>query len=331
MGKVLVTGGCGYIGSHTAVDLMNNGYNVISIDSFVNGHQRLADGVTQITNKKYDNRCFDLTSRFMVEDFFEKEEIDHVIHFAALKSVPDSVHNPIEYYRNNIDSLLNVLEACIDYGVKTFVFSSSCSVYGNPDSLPVTEETPIKEAESPYARTKQICEQICLDVAKKHPEINIIILRYFNPAGAHESGLIGDLQIKPQNVVPIITRTAIGKMDKMMVYGSDYPTRDGSCIRDYVHVMDIANAHTKALDYVGPENYTIFNLGSGDGCTVFELINAFESTNNVKLNYEVGPRRDGDVISIYSNSEKAINELNWSPKHDINEMMRSAWLWENNQ
>ena len=330
MGKILVTGGCGYIGSHTAVDLIENNYNVVSIDNLSNGHSILGDGVSKITGEKYDTRCFDLTNKTSVNNFFATENITSVIHFAAFKSVPDSVNDPISYYQNNVQSLLNVLDASIKNGVKTFVFSSSCSVYGNPDCLPVTEETPIKDAESPYARTKQMCEQICYDVAKVNPNINIIILRYFNPVGAHESGLIGDLQNKPQNLVPIITRTAIGKLEKMVVNGSDYPTRDGSCIRDYIHVMDIANAHTKALKYKGDSNYTVFNLGSGNGVTVLELIESFQKTTGIKLNYELGDRRPGDVIEIYSYSKKAFDELGWSIKHNVDDMMRTAWLWENN-
>jgi len=329
MGKVLITGGCGYIGSHTAVDLNGNDNEVISVDDLSNGSTILSEGVTAITKKDYVNHNIDLKNKDLTNKLFESEDIESVIHFAAFKSVGESVDNPISYYRNNIDSLLNVLEASVNKGVKTFVFSSSCSVYGNPDVLPVTENTPIKRGESPYAKTKQMCEEICLDVANKHPEINIIILRYFNPVGAHESGLIGDPQLTPQNLVPIITREAKRKLGGLKVHGSDYPTRDGSCIRDYIHVMDIANAHTKALTYKGESNYNVFNLGTGTGMTVLELINSFEEVTGIEIDYSIGPRRPGDVVSVYSDSKKAFKELGWSLKYDINDMMRTAWLWEN--
>jgi len=328
MKKILITGGCGYIGSHTAVDLHNNSFEVMSVDDLSNGSSAIGDGVSVITGKEYVNHNIDLKDRELTNDLFESEDIDSVIHFAAFKSVGDSVNNPIDYYRNNIDSLLNVLEASIKNGVKTFVFSSSCSVYGNPDSLPVNEDTPIKKGESPYAKTKQMCEEICMDVAKNNPELNIVILRYFNPVGAHESALIGDLQIKPQNIVPIITRNAINKTDNLTVHGSDYPTRDGTCIRDYIHVMDIANAHTKAINFKGESNYNIFNLGTGKGVTVMELINTFEEVTNQKLNYKMGPRRPGDVVAVYSNSDKAFKELKWSLNYGVDDMMRTAWLWE---
>ena len=329
MSKVLITGGCGYIGSHTAVDLNDNDNEVISVDDLSNGSTILSEGVTAITKKDYVNHNIDLKNKDLTNKLFESEDIESVIHFAAFKSVGESVDNPISYYRNNIDSLLNVLEASVNKGVKTFVFSSSCSVYGNPDVLPVTEDTPIKRGESPYAKTKQMCEEICLDVANKHPEINIIILRYFNPVGAHESGLIGDPQLIPQNLVPIITREAKRKLGGLKVHGSDYPTRDGSCIRDYIHVMDIANAHTKALTYKGESNYNVFNLGTGTGMTVLELINSFEEVTGIEIDYSIGPRRPGDVVSVYSDSKKAFKELGWSLKYDINDMMRTAWLWEN--
>jgi UDP-glucose 4-epimerase len=329
MSKVLITGGYGYIGSHTAVDLHNNSYEVVSVDNLSNGFSVIGDGVSEIIGKQYFNHNIDLTDANLTHDLFNIEDIESVIHFAAFKSVGDSVNNPIDYYRNNIDSLLNVLDASIKNGVKTFVFSSSCSVYGNPDVLPVTEDTPIKQGESPYAKTKQMCEEICLDVANKHPEINIIILRYFNPVGAHESGLIGDLQLTPQSLVPIITKEAKHKLGGLTVHGSDYPTRDGSCIRDYIHVMDIANAHTKALDYKSLSNYNVFNIGSGNGVTVLELIKTFENVTGVNLDYNIGPRRSGDVVAVYSDSKKAFNELGWSLNRTIEDMMSSAWLWEN--
>jgi len=260
-------------------------------------------------------------------------DISGVIHFAALKSVNESVTRPLEYFRNNLNSLINVLECCKQYDVKGFIFSSSCSVYGNAKELPVTEETPFEAAESPYARTKQIGEQIVQDFAANNPNTNTIMLRYFNPAGAHETALIGEQPKKTAwNLVPVITETAIGKRESMVVFGDDYDTRDGSCVRDYIHVMDISNAHTKAVQYLfgdkNVSNYEIFNLGIGEGVTVIEAIKAFEKVSNKKLNYTIAPRREGDVVAIYANNDKAMNLLGWSPTRGIEDIMRTAWKWE---
>jgi UDP-glucose 4-epimerase len=333
MKKILVTGGCGYIGGHTIVDLIDNGFDVISVDDLSKGSLRMLKGVEKIVGRPVKNYKVDLCNLEDTEAIFtENPDIEGIIHFAAYKSVPESVDEPIKYFRNNINSLINILQCAAENNVKHFVFSSSCSVYGNPDTLPVQENAPLKEPESPYARTKQMGEAICRDFARKHTDCNISLLRYFNPVGAHPSAIIGELQEKPENLVPVITQTAIGKRTGMVVYGNDYPTRDGSCVRDYIHVMDIANAHTKALQYTlegnNNTNCDVFNLGSGNGVTVLELINAFERVSGEKLNYTIGPRRPGDVVDVYANNSKARALLDWDIRLGLNEMMDTAWRWE---
>ncbi len=331
--KVLVTGGCGYIGSHTIVDLINNGFDVVSVDSNIRSTTQLLDGVEKITGKKIRNYKVDLCN---LEDthavFHENRDIVGVIHFAALKTVPESVADPLFYFHNNLASLVNILKCVKEFNIPNLVFSSSCSVYGNATELPVVETSPLLEAQSPYARTKQMGEQMIRDYSKVN-DTQSILLRYFNPVGAHPSGLIGELPIgRPDNLVPFITQTAIGKLPKLTVFGHDYDTRDGSCIRDYIHVMDIANAHTKALQYLlakkNQDNCEVFNLGTGNGVTVLEAIKAFEKISGVKLNYELGPRRPGDVIAIYANNTKAREELGWVATTGIEDMMRTAWQWE---
>lgn len=332
--KVLVTGGCGYIGSHTIVDLIDHGFEVVSVDNNVNSFPHVMEEVERIIGKKVQNYTLDLCDFEATKQIFEDHpDISGVIHFAALKSVNESVTEPLEYFRNNLNSLINMLECCKQYDVKGFIFSSSCSVYGNAKELPVTEETPFEEAESPYARTKQIGEQIVQDFAANNPNTSTIMLRYFNPAGAHETALIGEQAKKTAwNLVPVITETAIGKRENMVVFGDDYDTRDGSCVRDYIHVMDISNAHTKAVQYLfgykNSSNYEIFNLGTGEGVTVIEAIKAFEKVSNKKLNYTIAPRREGDVVAIYANNDKAMNLLGWSPVRGIEDIMRTAWKWE---
>lgn len=331
--KVLVTGGCGYIGAHTIVDLINNGFDVVSVDSNIRSSTQLLDGIEKITGKKIRNYKVDLCN---LEDthavFHENRDIVGVIHFAALKTVPESVADPLFYFHNNLASLVNVLKCVKEFNIPNLVFSSSCSVYGNTTALPVVEATPLGEAQSPYARTKQMGEQMIQDYSKVN-DTQSILLRYFNPVGAHPSALIGELPLgRPDNLVPVITQTAIGKIPKLTVFGHDYDTRDGSCIRDYIHVMDIANAHTKALQYLldqkNTDNCEIFNLGTGNGVTVLEAIKAFEKISGVKLNYELGPRRPGDVIAIYANNNKAKQLLGWEPNIGIEDMMRTAWQWE---
>lgn len=333
MKKILVTGGCGYIGGHTIVDLVQNGFEVISVDDLSRGSLRMLHGIEKVLGKPIKNYKVNLCDLEDTEAIFiENPDIVGIIHFAAYKSVPESVAEPLKYYRNNLNSLVNILQCAAEYKVNHFVFSSSCSVYGNAQSLPVEETAPLAEPESPYARTKQIGEAMCRDMASLIKDFNVMLLRYFNPVGAHPTALIGELQEKPENLVPVITQTAIGKRSEMQVFGSDYPTRDGSCVRDYIHVMDIANAHTKALQYTMEGNNTdqceVFNLGTGKGVTVLELIQSFEKVSGEKLNYRVGPRRPGDVVEVYANNNKARALLDWDIKYDLDQMMDTAWRWE---
>lgn len=333
MAKILVTGGCGYIGSHTIVDLIENGYTVISVDNNSRSNPNIMDGVERITGKRIKNYKVDLCNFDDTYAIFqENTDIAGIIHFAAYKAVGESVEKPLMYFENNLNSLINLLKCVQEFEIPYFVFSSSCTVYGNPDVIPVTELTPPKPAESPYGYTKQMGEQIINEFAKS-AGTNCILLRYFNPVGAHPSIQIGELPVgKPQNLVPAITQTAIGKIPKMMVYGNDYATRDGSCIRDYIHVNDIAHAHTLSIQFLEQKKNNllceVFNLGTGNGVTVLEAIQSFEKVSDTKLNYEIGPRRSGDVIAIYANNDEARNRLGWDPKFSLDEMMLTAWQWE---
>lgn len=332
--KILVTGGCGYIGSHTIVDLVESGYDVVCVDSLINSEQGVLEGIRQITGVEIAHFTVDLSVSEQATSFFEAQhDFDGIIHFAALKSVPESVQKPLLYYKNNVNSLLNVLENMTKFGMKNIIFSSSCSVYGNTEQLPVQENTPFGEPQCPYAYTKQVGETMINDFIAANPDFSSILLRYFNPAGAHDSALIGELPINPAtSLVPVITETAIGKRASMSVFGDDYDTRDGSCIRDYIHVMDLAHAHTLAIKYLVESELKgcldIYNLGIGEGVSVFEAIFAFEKTSGVKLNYTIGPRRAGDVIAIYANHDKASEILGWNPVRGIDDIMRSAWAWE---
>ena len=333
MKKILVTGGCGYIGVHTIVDLIQNGYDVISVDNNSRSHSNILDNAATITGKKIKNYTADLCNLEDTRNIFkEHSDILGIIHFAAYKAVGESVEKPLMYYDNNLSSLTNILKCAEEFKVPYFVFSSSCTFYGSPDVIPVTEATPQKPAESPYGATKQMGETIVTDVTKSS-KIQSILLRYFNPVGAHPSILLGEIPLgRPANLVPAITQTAIGKLPTMEVYGNDYPTRDGSCVRDFIHVSDIAHAHTLALNFLVDKKTSkkteIFNLGSGDGYTVLEVIKAFEKVTGVKLNYTIGPRRPGDVVAIYANNSKAKTELGWFTKYGIEEMMDTAWKWE---
>jgi UDP-glucose 4-epimerase len=333
MNKILVTGGCGYIGSHTIVDLIQNGFDVVCADNNSRSNEAMLNGVEKIISKKIKNYKVDLC---IYDDtyaiFQENPDIKGIIHFAAYKAVGESVEKPLLYFENNLNSLINILKCAEEFNVPHFVFSSSCTVYGNPDVIPVTEETPQKPAESPYGATKQMGEQIVAETIKSN-SLNAILLRYFNPVGAHPSINIGELPIgRPANLVPAITQTAIGKLPTMQVYGTDYDTKDGSCVRDYIHVCDIAHAHTLALNYLinkqNTSNCEVFNLGTGNGYTVLEVIAAFEKVSSVKLNYQLAPRRGGDVIAIYANNSKAKNSLGWVPAYNLNDMMDTAWKWE---
>jgi UDP-glucose 4-epimerase len=333
MPKVLVTGGTGYIGSHTIVDLLEHDFDVFSIDNFLNSDASPIKNIRKITGKTVKNHAVDLCDLKKTRAVFEKNpDIAGVIHFAALKSVGESTEQPLLYFKNNMDSLLNLLVCMQEFGIKNLIFSSSCSVYGNTEVLPVTESTPFEEAESPYARTKQMGEQVLRDFAKFNPSFQVILLRYFNPAGAHSSGHLGENPSNPaQALVPVITETAAGRRAELVVYGDDYDTRDGSCIRDFIHVSDIAHAHKLALDYVlnkkNTSNCEVFNLGTGNGVTVLEAIRAFEKVNKLKFNWRIGPRRAGDVVSIYANRTAATEKLGWTPKYGIEPIMKSAWKW----
>lgn len=334
MKKILVTGGCGYIGSHTIADLVANGFEVISVDNNSRSSADVLKAVEKITGTPVKNYNVDLCIYDDTHAIFqENNDIAGIIHFAAYKAVGESVEKPLMYFENNLASLVNILKCVAEFKIPHFVFSSSCTVYGNPDQIPVTELTPQKPAESPYGSTKQMGEEIVCQTINSLKNQQAILLRYFNPVGAHPSGLIGEIPIgRPANLVPAITQTAIGKLPQMQVWGIDYDTRDGSCVRDYIHVSDIAHAHTLALNYLidkkNESNCDVFNLGSGNGFTVLEVIKTFEKVSGQKLNYAIGPRRSGDVIAIYANNDKAVNQLHWTPKLGLEEMMRTAWEWE---
>jgi UDP-glucose 4-epimerase len=333
MNKILVTGGCGYIGSHTVVDLIANGYDVISVDNNSRSNPVMLKGIELITGRKVKNYKVDLCDfddTFAI--FQENEDISGVIHFAAYKSVSESVEKPLLYFENNLSSLINLLKCVQEFNIPHFVFSSSCTVYGDPENVPVRENTPLKPALSPYGATKQMGEQIVREFVNSS-KTAAILLRYFNPAGAHPSAAIGEMPVgKPENLIPVITQTAAGRLPNMYVYGTDYPTRDGSCIRDYIHVCDIATAHVQALKFLENEkNRTaceIFNLGSGNGISVLEAISAFEKVSNVRLNYEKGARRPGDVAAVYANNDLAKKLLGWSIRFSLDDIMTTAWKWE---
>ena len=334
MDKILVTGGLGFIGSHTVVELQNEGYEVVIIDDLSNSSITVLDGITAISGKKPLFEKLDLKEKARVEAFFKKHnDIKGVIHFAASKAVGESVKEPLLYYENNISTLVYILKELKKLPEASFIFSSSCTVYGQADELPITENAPVKQAESPYGNTKQIGEEIISDTCKVTPNLKAIALRYFNPVGAHESVKIGELPIGvPQNLVPFITQTAIGLRQELSVFGDDYPTSDGTCIRDYIHVVDLAKAHVVALgrllNYKNKANYETFNLGTGTGSSVLEVVKSFEKVSGKKLNYKIVGRREGDIISAYADTTKANDELGWKTKLSLDDAMRSAWNWE---
>lgn len=331
--KILVTGGLGFIGSHTVVELQKKGYEVIIIDNLSNSTIEVLERITEITGKEPVFELIDLRDKQAVNDFFEKySTIEGIIHFAASKAVNESIEKPLLYYENNIHTLVYLLQQMKERNLKNFIFSSSCTVYGDPDSLPITEEAPIKPALSPYGNTKQIGEEILKDVSKAH-SIPVIALRYFNPIGAHPSGLIGELpRGVPQNLIPFITQTAIGKREQLSIFGDDYETADGTAIRDYIHVVDLAKSHVVALERLikknNKEKFEIFNIGTGRGSSVMEIVKAFEKVNHLKLNYKIAPRREGDVPAVWADTTKAEKELGWKAEKTMEEALIDAWNWE---
>ena len=331
--KILVTGGTGYIGSHTVVELQAKGFEVVIVDNLSNSSSDIVEKISEISGIIPKLEIFDLTNKDLVADFFSRNnDIVGIIHFAAYKAVGESVNKPLLYYRNNIESLINVMEGMQTNGIENIVFSSSCTVYGQPDVLPVNEEAPIKIAESPYGNTKQISEEIIQDTVKSS-NINAIALRYFNPIGAHETALIGELPLGvPNNLMPFITQTAIGIRKCLSVFGDDYPTPDGTAIRDYIHVVDLAKAHVIAIDRMISKNMKddleIFNLGTGNGYSVLEVINSFERVSGLKLNYQIVGRREGDIIQVWADPTYSNEELGWKAEMGIDEMTNSAWNWE---
>lgn len=332
--QILVTGGTGFIGSHTVVELQQAGYEVVVIDNLSNSSIEVLGRIEKITGIKPAFEQFDLTNGALVNQFFQKyPHVKSIIHFAASKAVGESVQKPLLYYRNNLVSLINLLDAMKAYNVPNLVFSSSCTVYGEPDQLPVTEQTPIKPANSPYGNTKQVCEEIIRDTMAVSPEVKAISLRYFNPIGAHESGLIGELPLGvPANLVPFITQTAAGLREKLSIFGDDYNTPDGTCIRDYIHVVDLAKAHVIAIERMienkADSNYEVFNVGTGQGLSVMELVTTFEKVNGVKVNYQIVGRRAGDIEAIYAETSRANNVLGWKAQSTVEETIQSAWTWE---
>tara|TARA_Y200000002_G_scaffold114154_1_gene93471 strand:- start:21 stop:1031 length:1011 start_codon:yes stop_codon:yes gene_type:complete len=331
--RILVTGGLGYIGSHTTVELLNKGFDVVIVDDLSNSKVNVFDKIKKITGKNPKLEIKDLKDKIEVVKLFRDYDFDGIIHFAAHKSVNESVNFPEKYLNNNVGSLENLLE---NINKKMhFIFSSSCTVYGQADKMPITEDFPIKKSESPYGETKQICESILKNFCDNNPNFNNITLRYFNPIGAHSSGLIGELPLgKPENLVPFLTQTAIGKRHQLIVFGDDYNTPDGTCIRDYIHIEDLANVHVSCLEYSiqkkNYENYEFYNVGTGKGLSVLELINLFEKVNNVKVNYKIGKRRKGDVIIAFADVSKITQNIGWVCKHSVEDALKSSWVWEKN-
>ena len=332
--KILVTGGTGYIGSHTTVELIEDGFDVVIIDNLYNSEAEVVDRICQITGIKPELAIFDICDKEKLDAFLQKQEnIDGIIHFAAYKAVGESVNKPLEYYRNNLLSLINLLEAMKTFSIPHLVFSSSCTVYGQPEKLPVAEDAPIQPAMSPYGNTKQIGEEIIRDTVVANEKIKAISLRYFNPIGAHPSALIGELpRGVPENLVPFITQTAYGLRKELKVFGNDYNTPDGSCIRDYLHVVDLAKAHVTAVKrLIGKKNltnYEVFNLGTGKGVSVLEAIKSFERVTGIRLNYQITGRRAGDIEKIWADPSLANRELGWKTISTLDESMKTAWEWE---
>ena len=335
MKRILVTGGLGFIGSHTVVELQNEGFEVVIVDDLSNTTLKVLDSITEITGTRPTFYQIDLRIKKDVKTFFKNLKVDGIIHFAAFKAVGESVQNPLDYYENNIGSLVYILQEMRDHNLDNFIFSSSCTVYGQADELPITENAPVKKAESTYGNTKQIGEEIIQETCKAH-QLNAIALRYFNPIGAHESVKIGELPIGvPQNLIPFVTQTAAGIRKELSVFGDDYPTIDGTAVRDYIHVVDLAKAHIAALKRLinkrNKQNFEFFNVGSGKGSSVLEVIKAFEKASGQPLNYKIVGRREGDITSAYANTTKANKELNWKTEKSLDEGLASAWKWQQRQ
>lgn len=334
MSKVVVTGGCGYIGSHTIVELIRKGFDVICVDDLSNSDGSALQGIENITGQAVRFYQADAGDGAAMDSIMSKEgPVEGIVHFAAFKAVNESVHDPLKYYSNNVAGLISLLEVAIRHRCLRFIFSSSCSVYGDADVLPVSESSPLGEIRSPYARTKLICEDILRDIAASGSSLKSVALRYFNPAGAHPSNEIGESPtVNASNLVPVITETAVRKRERFTVFGDDYDTRDGTCIRDYIHVSDIAEAHALAMVLLLDSDYTpsfdLYNLGSACGNTVLEVIDTFSRVNQVYPDYEIGPRRDGDVIAVYADNSKAIHGLKWQPRYSLEDIVRTAWAWE---
>ncbi|ELR71457.1 UDP-glucose 4-epimerase [Fulvivirga imtechensis AK7] len=333
-GKILVTGGAGYIGSHTCVELVSAGYTPIIVDNFSNSEKFVIQNLEKLTVTRVEVEEGDCNDYFFLKDVFEKHrEIKGVIHFAAFKAVGESSQYPLKYYHNNVQSTVNLLQVMDEFKLSNLVFSSSCTVYGQPDILPVTESSPVKPAESPYGRTKQICEDIISDFYKASEAFKAISLRYFNPIGAHPTGLIGELPLGvPNNLVPFITQTAAGVREQLTIFGDDYNTSDGTCIRDYIHVVDLAKAHIAALEKMIKSNKTkhleVYNIGTGDGHSVLEVVKTFEKVSGEKLNYKIGARRSGDVEKVFADVSKAKDELGWKTELSLEDSLRDAWNWQ---
>ncbi|MEY3573866.1 MAG: UDP-glucose 4-epimerase GalE [Bacteroidota bacterium] len=343
MARILLTGSTGYIGSHTAVALLEAGHELVGLDNYSRSLAGVSQRIQEITGKTYTQHRVDLVDAAALNKALELESaIDAVIHFAAFKAVGESSSNPLRYFRNNLGGQINLMEACDQFGIRNLVFSSSCTVYGNPQVIPVTEGSPLLEPESPYGRTKAVGEAMLRDWVKSNlPQggnaRQVIALRYFNPVGAHPSARIGECTVGvPDNLIPYITQTAMGKREQLTVFGNDYPTRDGTCLRDYIHVCDIAAAHVDAVNRLLGQNsssspWTVYNLGTGIGQTVLEMIQAFESVNQMNLPWSYGPRRPGDVVAVYADNRKAVDELGWQIRYSLQDMMRTAWDWEQMQ
>jgi UDP-glucose 4-epimerase len=330
--KILITGGAGYIGSHTAVSLSEAGFDPIIIDNYSNSDKSALQGIKNILNTEITEYEGDCNDAELMDKIFTEHDISGVIHFAAYKAVGESTEHPMKYYQNNVGSLMVLLDVMKKHGVKDLVFSSSCTVYGQPDENPVQESTPRKAAESPYGNTKKICEDILVDYVKSKAPVRIVALRYFNPIGAHATSEIGELPLGvPNNLVPFVTQTGVGLREQLTVYGNDYDTPDGTCIRDYIHVVDLAEAHVKSIQYLQdkPENfYDLFNLGTGQGNTVLEVVKTFEKVSGKSLNYKIGPRRPGDVEKVWANTEKADKVLGWKSRLTLEDALRDSWNWQ---